>query len=173
MDFFTLIEARYSVRAYRSQPVEPDKLDRVLTAAQLAPTAANYQPFRLVVLETAKYKADLHRLYPRDWFVQAPLVIAVCTVAREAWVRRDGKNYSDVDATIAMDHLILAAAAQGLGTCWVAAFNPDLARALLRVPPGIEPLAFTPLGYPADQRGPKTRKRLADLVRHDVWEGRS
>ncbi len=164
MDFNCLAEARYSVRAYTPQPVEPEKLRAVLAAAQLAPTAANYQPFRLVVIETAGREEELRRVYNRAWFVQAPLVIAVCTVPGEAWVRRDGKNYGDVDATIAMDHLILAAADLGLGTCWVAAFDPDAARQLLSVPAGIEPLAFTPLGYAADSPAPKTRKRLEELV---------
>ncbi len=166
MEYCRLIEARYSVRAYTSQPVEPEKLKRVLVAAQLAPTAANYQPFRLFVVTTAGRETELRRVYNRAWFVQAPLVIAMCTVGSEAWVRRDGKNYGDVDASIAMDHLILAAADVGLGTCWVAAFDPDEARRLLSVPAGIEPLAFTPLGYPADRPAAKTRKSLRELVQY-------
>lgn len=169
MDFFELIRTRYSVRAYTALPVEDDKLARILEAARLAPTAANYQPFRLIVLTTRGREADLRRVYPREWFHQAPLVIAVCTVVAEAWRRRDGKNYGDVDATIAMDHLILAAAAEGLGTCWVAAFDPAAARTLLGIPPGVEPLAFTPLGYPADQPAPKLRKPISDLVKYEHW----
>ncbi len=166
MDFQRLIEARYSVRAYTSQQVEQDKLHAVLDAARLAPTAANYQPFRLHVIRTAGREADLKRVYNREWFVQAPLVIAISTVPREAWVRRDGKNYGDVDATIAMDHLILAAADLGLGTCWVAAFDPGAARRLLGTGEGEEPLAFTPLGYPADKAVAKLRKPLDALVRY-------
>ncbi len=166
MDFQCLIQARYSVRAYSARPVEQEKLEKVLDTARLAPTAANYQPFRLIVVSTAGREAELRRVYNREWFVQAPLVVAVCTVPGKAWVRRDGKNYGDVDATIAMDHLILAAADLGLGTCWVAAFDPDEARRLLRVPEGVEPLAFTPLGYAADRPGPKPRKPLSDLVQY-------
>ncbi len=166
MDFEQLVRARYSVRCYTSQPVEQDTLERVLTAAQLAPTAANYQPFRITVIRTAAHQAELRRVYNRDWFVQAPIVIAISTVVSQAWVRRDGKNYGDVDATIAMDHLILAAADLGLGTCWVAAFDPDAARRLLHLPDGVEPLAFTPLGHPADRPGPKPRKALSELVEY-------
>ncbi len=166
MDFQCLIQARYSVRAYSGRPVEQEKLEKVLDAARLAPTAANYQPFRLFVVQTAAREADLRHVYNREWFVQAPLVVAICTVPRRAWVRRDGKNYADVDATIAMDHLILAAADLGLGTCWVAAFDPHAARRVLGLTEEEEPLAFTPLGYPADQPGPKLRKPLADLVRY-------
>jgi nitroreductase len=163
-DFFTLAESRYSVRAYTSQPVDDETLQRVLRAAQLAPTAANRQPFRITVLETRGLETELRQLYHRDWFSQAPLVIGVCAVSSEAWIRGDGMNYAAVDATIAMDHLILAATALGLGTCWVAAFDPAVARTLLRLPDGMEPVAFTPLGYPADQPAPKTRRPLAELV---------
>jgi nitroreductase len=81
----------------------------------------------------------------------------------------DGKNYADVDATIAMDHLILAAADLGLGTCWIAAFDPKAAREVLGLPDDVEPLAFTPLGYPADNWRPKKRKSLAEIVRHEKW----
>jgi nitroreductase len=165
MDFLTLCEQRCSVRAYDTRPVEEDKLQRVLRAAQLAPTAANRQPFRLVILETHGHQEALRRLYFREWFSSAPLVIGICTVPGEAWRRRDGKNYGDVDATIAMDHLVLAAAAEGLGTCWVAAFDPVVARAVLEIPDGLEPLAFTPLGYPADEPpAEKIRRPLAELV---------
>lgn len=166
MDFQCLVQARYSVRRYTSQPVEQEQLEAVLTAARLAPTAANYQPFRLYVLPTTGRESELRKVYDREWFVQAPLVIAICTLPSRAWVRRDGKNYSDVDATIAMDHLILAAANLGLGTCWVAAFDPAAARRVLQAREGEEPLAFTPLGYPGDQPGPKLRKPLAELVRY-------
>ena len=165
MDYFELIESRYSVRSYSNRPVEEDKLRRVLRAAQLAPTAANMQPFRIVVRETRGCTDDLGRLYHRDWFCQAPLVVGICSVPGEAWVRRDGKNYADVDATIAMDHLILAAAALGLGTCWVAAFDPAVARKVFDLPEGMEPLAFTPLGYPADEAPEeRPRKPLAELI---------
>jgi nitroreductase len=165
VDFFELIESRYSVRAYSNRPVEEELLRKVLRAGQLAPTAANLQPFRLLVRETRGREEDLGRLYHRDWFYQAPLVIGVCSVASEGWVRRDGKNYADVDATIAMDHMILAAASLGLGTCWVAAFDPAVARAVFDLPQGMEPLAFTPLGYPADQAPEdRPRKSLAELL---------
>jgi nitroreductase len=165
VDFFELIESRYSVRAYSSRPVEDEKLRLVLRAAQLAPTAANLQPFRLVVQHTNCRQTDLGRLYHRDWFCQAPLVIGICTVPAEAWVRRDGKNYADVDAAIAMDHVILAATSLGLGTCWIAAFDPDVARKLFDLPAGVEPVAFTPLGYPADMPpDDKPRKPMAELL---------
>jgi nitroreductase len=166
MEFLELIQKRYSVRAYKATPVEKEKLQKVLEAARLAPTAANKQPFELIVIETKGREADLKRIYGREWFVQAPLVICACARVSEAWTRRDGKNYADVDTTIALDHLILAAAALGLGTCWIAAFDPAAAREVLQLPANVEPLAFTPLGYPADKWKPKKRKPLSDLVRY-------
>ena len=166
MEFSELIEKRYSVRVYKSTPVEEEKLKKVLQAAILAPTAANRQPFRLIVMKTAGREADLKRVYGRDWFVQAPLIICACAVKSESWVRRDGKNYADVDTTIAFDHLILAAHDLGLGTCWIAAFDPAAAREILKLPGDLEPVAFTPLGYAADQWKPKKRRPVSDLVEY-------
>jgi len=166
MEFMELAKKRYSVRAYKSTPVEEEKLEKVLEAAALAPTAANRQPFRLIVLKTAGREADLRRIYARDWFVQAPLVVCACAVKGESWVRRDGKNYADVDTAIAFDHLILAAHDLGLGTCWIAAFDPAAAREVLKLPAELEPLAFTPLGYPADQWKPKKRRPVSALVEY-------
>ncbi len=169
MEFSELCAKRYSVRAYKPDPIEDDKLRQVLEAARLAPTAANRQPFQLIVIRTAGKQAELKRLYHREWFSQAPLIISVCAIPAQAWVHRDGKNYADVDAAIVMDHLILAATNLGLGTCWVAAFDPQVAREMLRLPEGVEPIAFTPLGYPADRLGQKERKPLSELVRYEHW----
>jgi nitroreductase len=169
VEFSELIEKRYSVRAYTPDPVEDEKLQRVLQAARLAPTAANRQPFQLIVVHTAGREAELKRIYGRDWFTQAPLVICICGIPAQGWVRRDGKNYTDVDVAIAMDHLVLAAADVGLGTCWVGAFDPDAAREVLGLPDGVEPIAFTPLGRPADEPRPKKREELRKLVRYEGW----
>lgn len=170
MTFSELIKKRYSVRAYRPDPVEDDKLRAVLEAARLAPTAANRQPFQLLVIHTEGREAELRRIYDRGWFVAAPIVICACGVPAQGWTRStDGKNYTDVDVTIAMDHLILAAADIGLGTCWIAAFDPAAAREVLGLPDGVVPVAFSPLGYPADQSRPKERKPLSDLVRYERW----
>jgi len=169
VEFTELIARRYSVRAYKPDPVEEEKLQQVLEAARLAPTAANRQPFRLIVIHTSGREAELKRIYDRDWFVQAPLVICACAVPAEGWVRRDGKRYTDVDVAIVMDHLVLAATNVGLGTCWIAAFDPDAAREVLGLPDDVEPIALTPLGYPADSPRPKERKPLSELVKYERW----
>lgn len=171
MDFQKLLAARRSVRAYRPDPVPDSLLQQVLEAARLAPSACNRQPFRVLVIHTRGREAELLRIYPKDWFVQAPMVLAVCAVPGEAWVRSryDGWSAAETDATIATDHLLLAAADLGLGTCWIAAFDPAAAREVLGLPEGIVPVAFTPLGWPADTPGPKERKPLEDLVHHERW----
>jgi len=170
VEFSDLIASRYSVRAYRPIPIEEEKLENVLNAARLAPTAANRQPVQIIVLRTEGRQKELKRIYKPDWLVQAPLVVCVCAVHGSGWTRRqDGKSYDDVDAAIVMDHLILAATDQGLGTCWIGAFDPDAAREVLGLPEDVELIVMTPLGYAADQPGPKQRKHLPSLVRYERW----
>lgn len=170
MEFTRLIRERYSARAYTKRGIPPEVLERVLEAFVLAPTAANRQPFGLVVIQTEGREDELRRIYGKDWFAkQPPTVVCVCTVPDSAWTRSDGKNYSDVDAAIAMDHLILAAANEGLGTCWIGAFDPQAAREVLALPEDVEPIAFTPLGYPADTARPSRRRAAEQLVHRDRW----
>jgi len=169
MEFAELIRKRYSVRAYRSVPVEEEKLQFVLEAARLAPTAANRQAFQIIVIHTAGREAELKRIYKAEFFTQAPIVLAAVGVPAKNWVRKDGHNYVDLDVGIVMDHIVLAATDQGLGTCWIGAFDPDEARAVLGLPADVEPIAFTPLGYAADQPQPKKRKALTELVRYERW----
>lgn len=169
MEYFDLIKARYSVRSYKTDPVEKDKLDKILEAARLAPTAANRQPFQLIVINTRDREEELLTIYRREWFVQAPLLICACGVPRHSWVRNDRRRYLDVDVAIVMDHLILAATDLGLGTCWIAAFNEHAARRILNIPDEVEPLIFSPLGYPQDTPGEKERKPVTELVRYQGW----
>jgi nitroreductase len=170
MQFFDVIRQRYSVRAYKPDAVEDEKLQAILEAARLAPTAANRQPFRVIVVHTAGRKEELKHIYKGEWFSDAPLVVCVAIVTAEGWTRRDdGKNYLYVDAAIVMDHIVLAATALGLGTCWIAAFDPIGAREVLGLPEGVEPILFTPLGYPADRPRVKNRKPAAELVYYEHW----
>ena len=96
-------------------------------------------------------------------------MLAIVALPEESWRRRDGKLYYEVDAAIAMDHLVLAAAELGLGTCWIAAFDPAAAREVLGLPDEVEPIVFTPLGYAADEPKEKKRRPLAELVRYERW----
>ena len=167
--FAELAVDRYSVRAYKPDGVPEELLASVLEAARMAPTAANRQAFQLVVIHVAGRESELLKIYGREWVTQAPLVICACGLPRENWIRMDGKNYNDVDVTIMMDHLILAATNEGLGTCWIGAFNPDELRKLLALPAHVEPIALTPLGYPADQPREKRRKNVKETYRYETW----
>jgi nitroreductase len=164
--FAALAETRYSVRSYEPTPVDEASLARVLEAVRIAPTAANRQAFRVVVLATRGRTEELARVYHRPWFSQAPLLLALVSVPGEAWVRPvDGWNAAETDAAIAMTHLVLAATEEGLGTCWVAHFDPGAARELLALPDGWVPYAFTPLGHPAVAPRPdKVRRPMSELV---------
>ena len=167
MSFSELIQKRYSVRGYKAEPVEEDKLLQVLEAARAAPTAANRQRFQLIVIHTQGREEELRRIYDKDWFVQPPLVICACRYPMDP--ARQRKDYTDVDIGIVVDHLILAAAELGLGTCWIGAFDPAAAREILGLPDEVEPVVFTPLGYPdASPRGTQ-RKPLSELVRYEQW----
>jgi nitroreductase len=170
MDFFEVLEKRYSVRSYLPDPVEESKLQQVLEAARMAPTAANRQPFRLIVVHTAGKEAELRKVYGASWLAEAPLVICACAVPAQGWKHfHTGKNYCDVDVAIVMDQLILAAVSLGLGTCWIAAFDHTALRRMLHLPDDMEPVALTPLGYPADNAGTRVRRPLEELVRYEHW----
>jgi len=168
MDFKQLAESRYSTRAYETREVEQAKLDQVLEAARLAPTAANRQAFRIIVVTDPELRAHMKDAYHREWFYTAPVIIVACSIPGRSWVRADGKNYSDVDVAIVVDHLILQATDLGLGTCWIADFDAHAVKEILDLPEGVEPVALTPLGYPADRGRSKKRKTMYDLV---SWNG--
>jgi nitroreductase len=119
---------------------------------------------RLHVLATEQYRDQLRTIYRHDWFVEAPYVVAMVALLDRAWCHRDGKNLGLVDAAIAFDHLLLAAAAEGLGSCWVAAFNRPNAEKFLKTNVQEDILAFSPIGYANDTASGKVRKPLAELV---------
>jgi len=170
MEFRQVIASRYSVRAYREVDIPEDVLQRVLEAFVLAPTAANRQAMGLVVVHTKGREQALRSIYAADWFAkQPPIVVAACAVPAASWVRKDGKCYADVDVAIAMDHLILAATDEGLGTCWIGAFDPVAAREVFALPEGVEPIVMTPLGYPADTAPAKLRKPKEQLIHRERW----
>lgn len=165
MEFIDVINERYSVRGYLDKEVEKEKLDYVLKAATIAPTGVNYQPFKVYVIETEKHKDELSKIYAASWFVEAPYVLAVVAVKDQAWTRPwDQKNIADIDATIVMDHMILAATDVGLGTCYIGAFKKYEAHKFLDLDENEEAVLFTPLGYGNAEPRETPRKELDDFV---------
>lgn len=167
MDFLELVGKRRSVRAYQQRAVEQEKLMQVLEAARLAPSACNLQPWYIVVLQGEQVQR-LEPAYARSWFLEAPLVLCVCADTSEAWARGDRVSYAMVDAAIVMEHIVLAATALGLGSCWVGAFDVHKLRGILQLPEQIMPVAMTPLGYSAAEPESRPRKSLEEIVR---WGG--
>lgn len=170
--FLKLAETRRSVRAYKTEEVPEELLQQVLGAGRLAPSAVNKQPWRFLVVRDEVNRRALGAAYAREWFWKAPIVIAVCILPEEAWTRSyDGTNFAMVDGALAMDHMQLAAAELGLGTCWIGAFDPEAARDILGLPDGVSIVGMTPLGYPDVEPNPRPRSRrpLGETVLKERW----
>ncbi|PLX97871.1 MAG: nitroreductase [Desulfuromonas sp.] len=172
MEFIELAEQRRSIRGYKPDAVPDELINEVLRAGNLAPTAKNLQPFHFIVVRDPAVLEELCAAYPRPFFHEAPVIIVICTEPAAGWTRdmHDGKNYCEVDAAIATDHMTLAAADLGLGTCWVCAFDPVVVSEVMRLPAGIDPVALLTLGYPNEPGREKKRKSLAEMVRYERWE---
>ena len=172
MDFYETVNRRLSIRAYKPDPVPEDILNRVLEAGRLAPSAKNLQPWKFIVIRNTGQRALLVPACRGQQFIgQAPVVICACAVETEAWGGMGGYWSADVvDVTIALEHMILAAAAEGLGTCWIGAFIEEEVRKVLGIPAGVKPVALTPLGYPAREAKPRDRKPLSEIVCYDRFE---
>ena len=139
MELLEIAKKRHSVRKYTGKEVEQEKLDKILEAAHVAPTAANMQPVRLIVVSTVGKAANIY---------QAPAAIVVCADKTKAWKRPfDGKITTDIDASILTDHMMLEATELGLGSVWICYFNPDILKEELNLPENLEPVNILALGY--------------------------
>ena len=169
MEFLELVKSRYSVRSYQPRPVEQDKLDRILEAVRLAPSGSNRQPWKFVVVRDAEVRQRLVAACSNQQFIaQAPVVIAGVGLMPDRVMRCDIPG-DPVDVAIAVEHLALAAAAEGLGTCWIGAFYQDQVREVLGIPESAKVVAVMTLGYPADSPRPKSRKPIGEIVCYDRW----
>ena len=170
IDVFTVISTRRSIRKYQSKPVSEDQLSRILEAGRLAPSAANRQPWHFLVVTDPTIRKKMRQAYSREWFSDAPIILVVCVDPHEAWVRADGEEFWKVDAAIALQNMILQATTEGLGTCWIGAFDEPVAKHILEIPNPIRIVAMTPIGYPDEEKGPvSNRKKLQALVHRDTW----
>jgi len=170
MEFTDLVRLRSSVRSYDpARPVEKAVIEKILEAGRLAPTAANRQPARFLVVSSPEMLAKVRAAYSKPWFTDAPHILVVMGKVGDAWTREpDGYNSLETDLTICMDHMILAATNEGVGTCWIAAFHNDILRPALHLADDERVFAITPLGYPrAGEPGTreKNRKPLSEVAR--------
>jgi len=169
MDFYKVIQERESIRNYDpNRPIEKETLLRIIEAGRIAPSAANLQPWKFILVSSKDKLKKIQACYPRSWFCDAPHILIVKGNRKMAWKRpHDGYNSLETDLTIAMDHMILAAENEGLGTCWIANFNPDILRDALKLTADEFVFAITPLGYQKkdfNKKSAKQRKPLDEVL---------
>ena len=162
------IEQRFSVRSYLDREVEPDKLQRVMEAARLAPSASNRQEWRFVIVRDPARRRALAQAAGQAFVGTAPVVIVACA-ADTSRVMRCGMACHPIDVAIALEHIALQATAEGLGTCWIGAFDQEAARQVIGAPDGAVVVELMPLGYPAVQASPKNRLPMSEIVFDEVW----
>ncbi len=172
-DFKEFAAERYSVRRFSPQVVEQEKIEYLLEAARLAPTAHNDQPQRILVIKDAQALAKLKSC--TAYTFNAPLAILVCYDETAAWVRDyDNKHSGEVDASIIGTHLTLAASSIGLGSTWVMSFDPVAIRNAYNIPDNIIPTALFPIGYPADNSRPSKlhndRLQIGETTFYDQFD---
>jgi len=183
MDFFELVKQRRSVRKYIDRAVEPELLEQVMMAAQSAPSWKNGQCWRFIVVTAPELKKQiigLTSVFNQTWLGTEYAIIVACGNPDESGFR-NGQHYYLVDVAIALQNMVLAATALGLGTCWIGSFDEDKLKYLLKIPPAYRIVALTPLGYPAKNDGlvgniAKTvvrrdsRKSLSEIFSFNGWE---
>ena len=172
MDLMEAIKTRRSIRRFRETPVPENLLKEVLNAARLAPSADNAQPWKIIVVRDEQMKQKVTQASNGQKFlVQAPIVLVVCGIPEDAFQTVGGYMSSHViDASIALDHVTLAAHSLGLGTCWVAWFKEEKVKDILGIPEDVRVVALTPLGYPDESPERPSRKNLEELIAYDKYE---
>jgi nitroreductase len=156
--FLDIAKRRYSCRRYDPRPVESEKLDLILEAGRIAPSAVNLQPWHFFVIRDPDGLEKICRTYHRDWLGTAPCVIVICGDHNQSWKRRDGKDHCDIDVAITTDHMTLQATELGLATCWICNFDPLKVREVLDLPGHLEPAVLLPVGYPLDEVDPERHR---------------
>lgn len=168
MELMEAIMARRSIRRFLEKPVEEEKILAVLDSGRLAPSARNMQDWRFIVVRDQSTRQKLAVAAKDQQFVaQAPVVIAACGTSN--YIMTCGQPTYAIDVTIALDHMTLAAASLGLGTCWIGAFYEDQAKKILGVPDDVRIVALMPLGYPAEEPLPRPRKEIGDIMAWEHW----
>lgn len=169
MDVKTAIRTRRSIRAYDPREVEEEKLVRVLESGRLSPSASNRQERRFIVIRDAITRKALSEAARNQKFLaDAPVVIAACSVEKE-YVMSCGQLAYPIDTAIAVDHMTLAAVEEGLGTCWIGAFDEKKVKEILNIPDEIRVVTLLPVGYPSDIPRPTPRKSLDEIVLWETW----
>ena len=170
MDIYELIKLRKSVRSYLPKAIEDDKLNRILDAGRLAPSASNSQEWRFIIVKNEESRRLLAASTNKhDFIAEAPAII-VCCAETDQRIMRCGISAFTVDVSIVIDHITLAATEEGLGTCWIGGFDAEQVKQVLGIPEGIVVVELLPIGYPRDPSlMQKNRLPLESLVHHETW----
>lgn len=171
MSVLDVIRQRRSIRVYKKDPIPEESLLRVLEAARLAPSGKNLQPWKFVVVQNGKLKRKLAKASNAQNFIaDAPIILVACGFPDESYrsLGRYMKSWS-VDVAIALEHLILQAQEEGLGTCWIGSFEEEEVKSLLGVPEDVKVLALTPLGYPGEAPEFRGRKAIEEIISYDSF----
>ncbi len=164
MELYEVMRRRRSIRGFKPVPIPPAALERICEAVRLAPTACNLQPFRFLLVQSPEKKAAVCDCYKRGtWLATAPLIVVALGNRGTAWKRLNGTPAHVIDTSIALEHLVLAAEAEGLGSCWICAFDQDELHRTLGVSDDWEVVAMTPVGYPDAEPRPFARKPVSEL----------
>jgi len=170
MDVMEAIRTRKSVRSYRDAPVDDAALSRVLEAARLAPSARNDQEWRFVAVRDASMRRRIAVDAARQPFIAEAAVVLACCAQSDGRVMRCGQAAYPIDVAIAMDHLSLAAAAEGLGTCWIGSFDEQMVKDLLQIPREVRVVQLMPLGWPVDAApAAKRRLEMEQILKLERW----
>ena len=170
MDVFQAIQLRRSIRVYQDREVEKEKLNKVLEAARLAPSANNRQEWKFIVVKNKDTRERIAEAASSQAFVgQAPVVIVACATETQSIMTCGQLRYT-VDVSIAMSFMILQAQELGLGTCWIGAFDESGVKEILDIPDDIRVVAMTPLGYPSQDPAARPRKEVEQIVCFDKYE---
>ena len=169
MEFTEIIHRRESIRNYDpARSVPKGILEKILDAGRLAPSACNIQPWKFLLISSPAMLEKVRACYHREWFKEAPHVLVILGLKEQAWIRNfDGYNSIETDVAIAMTHIILAAANEGVDTCWIANYNPEILRAAVNVTVNQVIFGITPLGYTKPgflKSGLKIRKALDEIA---------
>ena len=168
MDFFKIIEERRSMRKYAQKPVEDEKLQRILEAANRAPSAGNLQGYEIYVVRKPELRLGMVKAaWDQEFLAEAPVILVFCANpgrSVERYQERGTELYCLQDATIACTFAMLAAKAQGLDSVWVGAFKEEEVRKLIHLPASLRPVALLPVGYAGKEAKPRPRRELGDLV---------
>ncbi len=176
MNIDQLFNSRISTRKFKNEKISEKEILNLLEISLMAPSAVNYQPYKIIVINEEETLLKAFKSYPREWFKTAPQVLLICADHSTSWKRKtDDKDHGDIDVAILADHITLKAHTMGIGTCWVCNFDPNVLIEEFDLPSNLSPVVLLPFGYPEKEleileSNEKRRKNIKVLVTFNKHE---